>query len=627
MSGVLTQQAAGWFYKRNLSPGTTKGDPGTASFSPLELLAEWPSLASLDSARHQLLDLAADGTVDLVQLEPPLAGFYERTEDERWRDFVAFESMPDLAWDDPNLRFVDLTGDGHADILITDDSALLWYPSLAEGGFAAAERVARALDDESGPRVVFADGTESIHLADLSGDGLTDIVRIRNGEVCYWSNRGYAAFGECVTMDRAPWFDAPELFDPKRIRLADIDGSGVTDIVYLGRDGVQLYFNESGNGWSAVQPVDVLPPVDDLSSVSVLDLLGNGTACLVWSSPLPGDARSPLRFVDLMGGQKPHLLVGVRNNLGAETLVAYAPSTRFSIDDRFAERPWVTRLPFPVHVVERVETRDRIGGNLFVTRYAYHHGYFDGEEREFRGFGLVEQWDTEEFAALASSAALGAATNLDEASHVPPVCTKTWFHTGAYLDGSRVSRQFEREYYQEDLPPAKAEPMRLDDTVIPDTVRVGGQRVPFAPTADEEREAVRALKGSILRQEIFSFDGSDDAERPYSVSERSYTIEVLQPRGDNPHAVFLAHPRETVTFHYERKLYEVNLQKVADPRVTHELTLDVDEYGEPAALGSSCVRAPVRRSRSGDDGRGSRRAEANTLHDHGERLHELGRRG
>ena len=55
---------------------------------------------------------------------------------------------------------------------------------------------------------------------------------------------------------------------------------------------------------------------------------------------------------------------------------------------------------FPVHVVERVETYDRISRNRFVTRYAYHHGYFDGDEREFRGFGMVEQWDTEEFAAL-----------------------------------------------------------------------------------------------------------------------------------------------------------------------------------------------------------------------------------
>ena len=37
-----------------------------------------------------------------------------------WSPFVPFESAPSLAWDDPNLKFVDLTGDGHADLLLTD---------------------------------------------------------------------------------------------------------------------------------------------------------------------------------------------------------------------------------------------------------------------------------------------------------------------------------------------------------------------------------------------------------------------------------------------------------------------------------------------------------------------------
>ena len=86
-----------------------------------------------------------------------------------------------------------------------------------------------------------------------------------------------------------------------------------------------------------------------------------------------------------------------------------------------------------MHVVERVETYDRISRNRFVTRYAYHHGYFDGVEREFRGFGMVEQLDTEEFAALTASGTLPDATNIDAASHVPPVLTRTWFHTGAFL--------------------------------------------------------------------------------------------------------------------------------------------------------------------------------------------------
>ncbi len=82
---------------------------------------------------------------------------------------------------------------------------------------------------------------------------------MRAGEVCYWPNLGYGRFGATVTMDGAPWFDPPSAFDPRRIRLADIDGSGATDIVYLGRDGVHLYFNQSGNGWSEPQALAVVP--------------------------------------------------------------------------------------------------------------------------------------------------------------------------------------------------------------------------------------------------------------------------------------------------------------------------------------------------------------------------------
>jgi len=120
--------------------------------------------------------------------------------------------------------------------------------------------------------------------------------RIRNGEVCYWPNLGYGRFGAKVSMSNAPLFDTPDLFDQKRLRLADIDGSGTTDIVYLGRTQVTLYFNQAGNRWSGPQALTQFPAPDNVASVATVDLLGNGTACLVWSSPLPGDAGRQMRF-------------------------------------------------------------------------------------------------------------------------------------------------------------------------------------------------------------------------------------------------------------------------------------------------------------------------------------------
>ena len=55
---------------------------------------------------------------------------------------------------------------------------------------------------------------------------------------------------------------------------------------------------------------------------------------------------------------------------------------------------------------------------------------------------MVEQWDTEEFAALDAGGSCPPATNVDAASHVPPVLTKTWFHTGVYLGRDHVSDFF-----------------------------------------------------------------------------------------------------------------------------------------------------------------------------------------
>lgn len=556
--GLFAEQAGAWFYKRNVSPVSE----GPVEFAPVEVVAARPNL-EMAGGRAQLMDLAGDGQPDLVVLDGPMPGLYEHDGGEGWKPFRPFSSRLGRDLRDPNLKLVDLDGDGHADVLISEDDAFVWHASLAEEGFGPARRVAQALDEEKGPRLAFADSTESIHLADLSGDGLTDLVRIRNGEVCYWPNLGYGRFGAKVTMDNAPWFDHPDQFDPKRLRLADVDGTGTTDILYLHRDGVRLYFNQSGNGWSTPQILRVFPRVDDLVSITPVDLRGNGTACLVWSSPLPGDARRQMRLVDLMGGMKPHLLIRMINNLGAETRVEYASSTKFYLRDRLDGRPWITRLPFPVHVVERVVTSDLVSGNRFTTLYAYHYGYFDGEEREFRGFGRVEQWDTEEFGTLADG--LPEATNVEAASHVPPVHTKTWFHTGVYVRQQEVSRHLAHEYFGAPQAAAAFEAWEKEH-LLADTVFPGGDL-----SAGEERQAVRALKGAMLRQEVYALDGTDKAGIPYTVAEQNFTIRRVQPQEGNRHAVFFTQPREALKSNYERN--------PADPRISHALTLEVDPYG------------------------------------------------
>ena len=583
LSGILARHGGAWFYKANLGDGR---------FAPSRMLATKPAMAGAAGTGHrqQLLDLASDGRLDLAELGGPMPGYYRRTRERGWQSFRPFPSQPNISWDDQDLRMVDLDGDGLADVLITGDDAFTWYPSLGYEGFGGGRRTYQPWDEERGPRLMFADPEQTIYLADMSGDGLSDLVRVRVSEICYWPNTGFGRFGTKVTMDGCPWLDEPDHFDQRRVRLADVDGSGTADLVYLHPDGTRLYLNQSGNGFGEPHVVPPgFPRLDSLAQVMVADLLGRGTACLVWSSPLPGDAGRQLRYVDLMAAGKPYLLTEVVNNLGAETRISYTPSTQFYLADQAAGRPWITRLPFPVQVVERVETIDRINHNRFTTRHAYHHGYFDGFEREFRGFGMVEQWDTEDLAVLEGTQ--GDFTNLDPVSDLPPVLTRTWLHTGVFPDADRVTRLYADEYYR---PPGGGDP-ELPGTALPGTLRPTGERPrPWRLSMIEAREACRALKGSPLREEVYALDGSEAQDRPYSVTEHNYTIELLQPathwRPDGPanyHAVFLTHARESISAHYERALYPVGGELRADPRIRHDLVLTADDYGNPLRSASA----------------------------------------
>jgi RHS repeat-associated protein len=585
LSGVLAETTGAWYYKPGLGDG---------KFGPVRAVARVPAMAMAGGSHHQFMDLAGNGQIDVVDFSGPTPGFHERDRDEGWKRHVPFASLPNIDWQDANLRFLDLTGDGHADVLITEQDVFTWYPSLDKRGFDAAERTRQQADEDSGPKLIFADGTQTIFLADMCGDGLTDLVRIRNGEVCYWPNQGYGRFGRKVTLGNSPHFDSYDMFDPSRIRLTDIDGSGPIDIIYLGREGAKLYFNRAGNSLSKALTVELPVATENLGAVQVADLLGNGTACLVWNSHLPGDARQPVSYIDLMGGkedatlhlrhEKPHLLIRVENNLGASTDIEYTPSTRFYLQDRQAGMPWITRLPFPVHCVSRVTVRDLWRGTAFSSTYSYHHGFFDGVEREFRGFGRVEQVDVEDFGTSANANAGSPWVTQDHRLYQPLVKTITWYHTGAALERRRVLDQFAHEYFpQRFAARLSAAPDAFRENPLPDP------ELPAGLTTDEWREALRACKGMTLRQEVYELDLSDltgklprqTPVRLFSAATHNCHIQCLQRQGRNLHAVFLVTESEAVSYHYELAMPKDGSLLEPDPRISHTLNLRHDELGNP----------------------------------------------
>ena len=571
ISGILTEQGTGWYYKENMGDG---------QFSPARLVSPKPSFSGLNGGGLQIQDLEANGKKYLVSNEVALHGYFELSPDAEWQSFRPFEQFPTLDLRDPNVKFLDLNGDGLADILVSDDSVFRWYASKGIAGYDDHRTVQQAQDDEKGPRVLFAEKNEQVLIAqtDMSGDGFGDIVRITNSEVCYWPNLGYGRFGAKVTMGFAGageylFASHPDQFDPQFLHFADIDGSGTTDLIYIGENKIKVWFNQSGNRLSeASELFNPFPKLDNLSRIAIVDLLGNGTSCLVWSSPLPQDAHSPLRYIDLMGGQKPHVMQQYINNLGKETTLEYKPSTWFYLRDKKAGKKWATKLPFPVQLVFKVVVEDKVSQTRFANEYSYHHGYYDGEEREFRGFALVVQKDTEAYEHYAKeTAASGALNTVERDLYQPAVITKTWFHTGAFLSRDRIYHQLREEYY----PDALVKQGLLQDPAIIktlDTQLLPEAQLPAGMTTPELLECLRALKGLPLRQEVYSDEGDELLKQhPYSVVQNNYDIQRLQSRLEQRHAVFFPFQKETLTFNYERN--------PLDPRVAHAINIEIDPFG------------------------------------------------
>lgn len=582
ISGIFTEQGEGWYYKSNLG-GT--GDEGDVAFTVAQPVMTKPTFMGLSNGVLSVQDLGANGEKQIVINSGGVAGYFELGTDQDWHSFKPFEQVASVNLQDPNTRLIDLNGDGQPELVMTEEQVFVWYPAAGKRGHQAAEFAAKTFDEERGPAILFADQEQTIFLADMSGDGLTDIVRIRNGEICYWANMGYGKFSARIAMDNPPLFDYDDHFNPQLLHLADVSGTGATDIIYLGKNKFKAYINLSGNAWSDAHEIEPFFPMDGNSRLSVVDLLGTGTSCIVWSSDLPAHAQAPMRYIDLMDSKKPHLLIRHQNNMGKETTIEYKSSSHFYLADKAAGKPWITKLPFPVQVIHKMILEEKITDVRFTTEYRYHHGYYDHPEREFRGFGMVEQLDTEHYNTWR---AINAGNQMEQAAELfqPPMLTKTWFHTGAFLDRARILSQFEKEYWYElynqlfpTMPLPVSEPT-LKDAVLKAADSISNRNIIDQLSAAEWREALRACKGMTLRQEVFALDAPEEdpslealqkQAKPYSVATHNCHIQLLQPRAENSYGVFIVTESEAISIQYERE--------ETDPRMAHSLNLKIDELG------------------------------------------------
>ncbi|HEY9284959.1 MAG TPA: SpvB/TcaC N-terminal domain-containing protein [Pyrinomonadaceae bacterium] len=547
---------------------------GEGSFARPRVMDLAPT-ARLSDPGVQLLDADGDGRADLLVLNGALPGYYPLTFAGEWdrRSLRRYENpSPGLNFADPEVRLIDLDGDGLTDVLRSGSRFECFFNHRrSDQAWRRVERhERRALEDF--PNVSFSD--PRVRTADMTGDGLQDIVFIHERSIEYWPNLGHGRWGKRVRMSRAP--ELPFGYDPRRVLLGDLDGDGAADLVYAEDGRILLWVNQSGNGWSERLEISATPPTHDQVDVRVVDFLGSGTAGILWSYDAGSAARAAMYFLDLTGGAKPYLLQEMNNNMGAVTRVRYAPSTRFFLEDETSpQRRWRTKLPFPVQVVAQVEVLDEISRGKLSTQYHYRHGYWDGVEREFRGFACVEQRDTETFEDYHRRAPLFGGQDFERFDKdkdaalrkhfTPPTLTRTWFHLGALDENSDgIELDLSDEYWPGDGP-------LLQYHQSPDSLLSSP-----GLQARDKRDAVRTLRGSVLRTERYALDDSPRQDRPYTVAESCYSVrevarEDSPPQDEPPRLIAFPHLDAQRTTRWERG---------DDPLTIFTFNGDYDAFGQ-----------------------------------------------
>ena len=546
---------------------------GNGKFDRPRDMKDAPAGLQLADPGVQMIDADGDGRIDLLVTTPGLSGYFPLRFGGLWdrKSFQRYEVAPSFNLEDPDVKLIDLTGNGVTDA-IRSGSRLECFFNDPKQGWKATRWVERqAL--EKFPNVNFSD--PRVKWGDMTGDGLQDILLVHDGHIEYWPNLGYGNWGDRISMHNSPRFAYG--YDPKRILVGDVDGDGLADIVYVDDKKVILWINQSGNGWSDPIEIKGTLPVSDMDAVRLVDMLGTGVAGLLWSADAGGLSRQSMFFLDFTGGVKPYLLNDMDNHMGSLTRVGYAPSIKFYLEDeKRPETRWKTPLPFPVQVVAKVEVIDQISNGKLTTAYRYHHGYWDGAEREFRGFGRVEQRDTEIFEEFHTEGLHPERSFESVVPKVfsPPMETRTWFHQGPVGDefGDWYELDYGDEFWSGD-PQVLSRPQSVMDILK----NIENRRA--------KRDAIRALRGSILRTELYALDGKDFQDRPYTVTESIHGVrEESPPIADTPE-------RRPIFFSFALAERTTQWERGQEPMTQFKFMGDYDRYGQLLSqIGSAVPR-------------------------------------
>ena len=339
----------------------------------------------LNAASVQVFDINGDGFADLMNSLSGDVLINDGSGD--WAETISLfttAGLPDFSADfDPGdgelgtLRFFDYDNDKRIDLMRSQGTNTTIWRNTDEGF---------VIDPGVQPIGVGFE-SDTLQLSDMNGDGLLDPVQVLADAVQFRINLGWGQWSEWNVVTGLS-FNATEL---EEIELEDINGDGLSDIVAV-RDGeVEYWLNRNGESFdpprsiTSAGGVSIPPRTSNNSTVLYADMNGNGSSDIVWV-----DTSGSTRYLELFP-VRPNLLTRIDNNIGSVTEISYSTSVLEQARAIDNGGSWQYEIPNAMLVVSETDTYDTLSDVHDVLSFEYDDAYYDGEERQFRGFGIVRR--------------------------------------------------------------------------------------------------------------------------------------------------------------------------------------------------------------------------------------------
>ncbi len=339
----------------------------------------------LGQASVQVLDLNGDGFTDLINaftgevLINQGSGDWERADENSNMAALAGALLDDFDADEGELetmKFIDYDNDKKIDAMRSTQFQTTVFRNLGDDGFEVDEQV-----EQLG--VGFAE--DGLQFADMNGDGLLDVVRVQPSTISYKINLGWGRWSDYVTIGGLPISET----QVELAELEDLNGDGLADLVVVVGDSVTVALNTNTTHFSPAMVFEsndvegIIPIRDSGTTVLFADMNANGSSDIVWISP--GGNVQALELFPV----RPNLMTRVTNGIGQVAEVTYTTSAAQMARDGGWENQRY-RLPYPMNIVQKLSQYELIHELHEETEYQYHDGFYDGVEKQFRGFERVE---------------------------------------------------------------------------------------------------------------------------------------------------------------------------------------------------------------------------------------------